>query len=96
MRHRARLQATFKSFMKSTGGRHNVPSCMCNFGSPKSPRLDTHTLASIVRTGPTHVSVSDPAQIPVIYGISSKFTKVSSEAKYFILCCADHRVVIFL
>jgi hypothetical protein len=32
---------------------------------------------SIVRTGPSHVSVSDPTLIPVIYGISSKFTKVS-------------------
>lgn len=30
----------------------------------------------LVRTGPTHVSVSDPSLIPVIYGISSKFTKV--------------------
>ncbi|CZR58541.1 related to cytochrome P450 oxidoreductase [Phialocephala subalpina] len=30
---------------------------------------------SVVRVGPSHVSVSDPAQIPVIYGISSKFTK---------------------
>lgn len=33
---------------------------------------------SVVRVGPIHVSVSDPAQIPVIYGISSKFTKVSA------------------
>jgi len=32
---------------------------------------------SVVRTGPSHVSVSDPALIPVIYGISSKFMKVS-------------------
>ncbi|KAF8859697.1 cytochrome P450 [Acephala macrosclerotiorum] len=30
---------------------------------------------SVVRIGPSHVSVSDPAQIPAIYGISSKFTK---------------------
>jgi hypothetical protein len=32
---------------------------------------------SVVRTGPTHISVSDPEQIPVIYGISSKFIKAS-------------------
>lgn len=31
---------------------------------------------SIVRTGPNHVSVSDPAMIPVIYGIGRKFNKV--------------------
>ncbi len=30
----------------------------------------------IVRTGSNHVSVSDPAMIPLIYGISSKFKKV--------------------
>ena len=33
---------------------------------------------SIVRTGSNHVSVSDPAMIPLIYGISSKFNKVSN------------------
>jgi hypothetical protein len=31
---------------------------------------------SIVRVGPNHVSISDVAMIPVIYGIGSKFTKV--------------------
>lgn len=30
----------------------------------------------IVRTGPNHVSISDPAMIPNIYGIGSKFLKV--------------------
>lgn len=30
----------------------------------------------IVRTGPNHVSVSDPDMIPVIYGIGKKFNKV--------------------
>lgn len=30
----------------------------------------------IVRTGPNHVSVSDTAMIPTIYGIGSKFLKV--------------------
>lgn len=29
----------------------------------------------IVRTGPFHVSVSDPAAIPTIYGVASKFVK---------------------
>lgn len=31
---------------------------------------------SIVRTGSNHVSVADPAAMPLIYGISSKFRKV--------------------
>lgn len=30
----------------------------------------------IVRTGPHHVSISDPEMIPLIYGIASKFRKV--------------------
>lgn len=31
----------------------------------------------LVRTGSNHVSVADPAAMGIIYGISSKFTKVS-------------------
>jgi hypothetical protein len=31
---------------------------------------------SIVRVGPNKISISDPAAIPTIYGISSRFTKV--------------------
>lgn len=31
----------------------------------------------IVRTGPNTVDISDPKALPVIYGISSKFLKVS-------------------
>lgn len=31
---------------------------------------------TIVRTGPNHVSISDTAMIPIIYGIGSKFLKV--------------------
>lgn len=31
----------------------------------------------MVRVGPSHVSVSDVAMLPVIYGIGSKFMKVS-------------------
>lgn len=39
--------------------------------------LDLHRkYGPVVRTGPNHVSVSDPAAIPTIYGITSKFTKV--------------------
>lgn len=30
----------------------------------------------LVRTGSNHVSVADPAAMSIIYGISSKFTKV--------------------
>jgi hypothetical protein len=31
---------------------------------------------SLVRIGPNHVSVGDPAAIPIIYGLKSGFTKV--------------------
>jgi hypothetical protein len=31
----------------------------------------------IFRSGPNHVSISDPAMVSVIYGIKSKFYKVS-------------------
>lgn len=31
----------------------------------------------LVRIGPRHVSVADPAAIPVIYGLNKGFTKVS-------------------
>ncbi len=31
----------------------------------------------VVRTGPYHVSVSDPSIVPLVYGIASKFRKVS-------------------
>ena len=31
----------------------------------------------IVRTGPNTVDISDPKALPIIYGISSKFLKVS-------------------
>lgn len=34
----------------------------------------------IVRTGPEHVSISDAAMIPIIYGIGSKFLKVIFKA----------------
>jgi hypothetical protein len=30
----------------------------------------------IVRSGPNHVSISDPEMIPLIFGVSSKFVKV--------------------
>jgi hypothetical protein len=31
----------------------------------------------IVRTGPNHVSIADPALIPVLYGTNNKYLKVS-------------------
>lgn len=38
---------------------------------------DLHkTYGKIVRTGPYHVSISDPEMIPLVYGIASKFKKV--------------------
>lgn len=35
----------------------------------------------IVRVGPNHVSVSDASVIPTIYGLGSKFLKVSKKQK---------------
>jgi hypothetical protein len=31
----------------------------------------------VVRTGPNHVAIADPAMIPIIYGIKNNFLKVS-------------------
>jgi hypothetical protein len=50
-----------------------------NGASGQAPRnfQDLHkTYGKVVRTGPNHVSISDPAIIPIIYGVSSKFIKV--------------------
>lgn len=44
--------------------------------SPKQYRELHEKYGSIVRTGPNHVSVSDPSMIPTIYGIGSKYVKV--------------------
>lgn len=32
----------------------------------------------VVRTGPNHVAIADPAMIPVLYGTNNKFLKVGS------------------
>ena len=45
--------------------------------APRQYRDLHQRYGKIVRVGPNHVSVSDPAMIPIIYGISSKFMKVS-------------------
>lgn len=50
-----------------------------NGASGQAPRnfQDLHkTYGKVVRTGPNHVSISDAAIIPVVYGVSSKFVKV--------------------
>ena len=44
--------------------------------APAQYRRIHEQYGQIVRTGPNHVSVSDPAMIPVIYGIGSKYGKV--------------------
>lgn len=46
----------------------------------QGPRIyrDLHRkLGPIIRSGPNHVSIADPAMISVIYGVNSKFKKVS-------------------
>lgn len=48
------------------------------------PKLELHRLfnelhgkyGTFVRVGPNKVSIADPAYLPVIYGINSKFNKV--------------------
>ncbi|CAG8128118.1 unnamed protein product [Penicillium salamii] len=38
--------------------------------------IDLHRKhGSLVRIGPNHISVSDPAAIPIIYGLNKGFTK---------------------
>lgn len=39
----------------------------------------------IVRTGSNHISVADPSAVPLIYGISSKFTKVGNTSELNLL-----------
>jgi hypothetical protein len=43
--------------------------------APENYRSLHHQYGPIVRVGPNHVSISDVAMIPTIYGIGSQFTK---------------------
>ncbi|KAL6252615.1 hypothetical protein RBB50_000334 [Rhinocladiella similis] len=43
--------------------------------APKHHRALHEKYGSVVRIAPGHVSISDPAMVPIIYGINSKFTK---------------------
>lgn len=45
--------------------------------APKNFRKLHEKYGRIVRTGPNHVSISDPAAVPEIYGILSTYAKVS-------------------
>lgn len=61
----ARLSAYYRVWLLSTG---------------KGPvkYLELHRdYGPVVRTGPNHVSLSDPALIPKIYDLKGKFAKVS-------------------
>jgi hypothetical protein len=49
-----------------------------NGDGPLNYRKIHQKYGPIVRVGPNEVSVADPNMIPVIYGIGSKFTKVST------------------
>ena len=44
--------------------------------APQSYRQAHEHYGKIVRVAPNHVSISDPAEIPTIYGLGSKFLKV--------------------
>ncbi|KAF5987957.1 cytochrome P450 monooxygenase [Fusarium bulbicola] len=54
------------------------PSLVYKGDSPRRYQLLHEKYGPIVRTGPNHVSVSDPAMIPVIYGIGKNFQKVKT------------------
>ena len=45
--------------------------------APQEYRAVHEKYGCFVRVGPRHVSISDPAAIPIIYGVGSKFNKVS-------------------
>ncbi|PVH73614.1 cytochrome P450 [Cadophora sp. DSE1049] len=76
------VRRAYRSDLSSLPG----PSCarfsaiyrVCKLWSGKAPAfyLSLHKqYGSIVRTGPNTVSISDPATIPTLYGISSSFLK---------------------
>ena len=44
--------------------------------SPQNHRELHNQYGKIVRVGPSHVSISDSAEIPRIYGVGSKYLKV--------------------
>lgn len=50
----------------------------------------------IVRTGSNHVSISDPAMISLIYGISSKFRKVRKNLHSIQFCLSGKRVFLMV
>ncbi|KAF5968045.1 pisatin demethylase cytochrome P450 [Fusarium coicis] len=46
--------------------------------SPRQYQLLHEKYGPIVRTGPNHVSISDPAMMPIIYGIGKNFQKIKT------------------
>jgi hypothetical protein len=52
---------------------------------PEKERAMHKKYGPVVRTGPYHVSFSDPAAIPSIYGITLSFPKVGS-MRLFVIC----------
>ncbi|OAP60320.1 hypothetical protein AYL99_05322 [Fonsecaea erecta] len=52
-------------------------SLVAGSDGPRRYRDVHEAYGPMVRVGPNHVSVADPAEIPVIYGIKSKFVKVN-------------------
>jgi hypothetical protein len=51
-------------------------SMVANGRAPQEYQAAHDKYGSIVRLGPKHVSIADPAAIPAIYGVGSKFLKV--------------------
>lgn len=44
--------------------------------APEGYRALHNHYGKIVRAGPSHVSISDPSVIPIVYGLGSKYLKV--------------------
>jgi len=56
-------------------------SLVCTGRAPLEYKKVHEKYGPVVRVGPNHVSISDPAVIPQIYGISSNYIKVSEAAR---------------
>lgn len=59
--------------------------------APENYRAVHDRYGRIARVGPNHVSISDPMEIPTIYGLGSKFLKVSKHPDCRSLALIDSR-----
>lgn len=62
-------------FLSRFSGSYKL-SLVASGRAPENYRQVHQQYGKIVRVGPNHISISDPAEIPQIYGLGSKFLKV--------------------